>query len=53
MAEMTRAHNDANILALGGAITGQGLALAIVDAFLDTPFSTEEKHNRRISKLNI
>jgi ribose 5-phosphate isomerase B len=51
MAKMTRAHNDANILALGGAITGRGLAIEIVDTFLDTPFSGEEKHMRRISKL--
>jgi ribose 5-phosphate isomerase B len=51
MAKMTRAHNDANMLALGAAITGQGLALEIVDVFLDTPFSNEEKHIRRIGKI--
>ncbi|MDR0220597.1 MAG: ribose 5-phosphate isomerase B [Lachnospiraceae bacterium] len=51
MAKMTRAHNDANILAFGGAIVGTGLALEIVDVFLDTPFSGEEKHVRRIGKL--
>lgn len=49
---MTRSHNDANMLALGGAITGTNLALAIVDTFLDTPFSAEEKHQRRIAKIN-
>ena len=51
MAQMTRSHNDANVLALGGATTGIELAMAIVDAFLDTPFSEEEKHIRRIQKL--
>lgn len=37
-AAMIRAHNDANMLALGARVLGPGLALAIVDAFLDTPF---------------
>ena len=47
-AEATRLHNDANILALGGRVVGAGLALKIVDTFLDTPFSGEERHARRI-----
>ena len=47
MAEATRQHNDANILALGGRVVGPGLALKIVDTFLDTPFSNEERHLRR------
>ena len=50
-AEATRAHNDANILALGGRVTGAGLALKIVDTFLDTPFSGDERHARRISMI--
>lgn len=50
-AELTRLHNDANVLALGAAVTGEGLALRIVDVFLDTPFSNEERHLRRISKI--
>lgn len=50
-AEATRKHNDANILALGGRVVGPGLALKIVDTFLDTPFSGEERHSRRISKI--
>ena len=50
-AELTRLHIDANILALGAAITGEGLALKIVDIFLDTPFSDEERHKRRIAKI--
>ena len=50
-AKMTRLHNDANILAMGGGIVGTNLALEIVDVFLDTPFSGEEKHARRIAKI--
>ena len=51
MAEATRLHNDANILALGGRVVGPGLALKIVDTFLDTPFSDEERHKRRIAQI--
>ena len=50
-AEATREHNDANILALGGRVVGVGLALKIVDTFLNTSFSNEERHIRRISKI--
>lgn len=50
-AEATREHNDANILALGGRVVGTGLALKIVDTFLNTPFSNEERHIRRISRI--
>ncbi|MBQ6371692.1 MAG: ribose 5-phosphate isomerase B [Oscillospiraceae bacterium] len=50
-AEATRLHNDANILALGARVTGEGLALKIVDTFLDTPFSNDERHIRRINKI--
>ena len=47
-AEATRLHNNANILALGARVLGEGLALKIVDTFLDTPFSNDERHIRRI-----
>ena len=50
-AELTRLHNDANVLALGAGIVGSNLALRIVDAFLDTKFSGDERHSRRISKI--
>lgn len=50
-AKMTRLHNDANMLALGGGMVGTNLGLDIVDTFLDTPFSGEEKHARRIGKI--
>lgn len=51
MAEATRLHNDANVLAMGGRVVGPGLALKIVDTFLDTPFSNEERHIRRIKAI--
>lgn len=50
-AEATRLHNDANILAMGARVLGEGLALKIVDTFLNTPFSNDERHKRRISKI--
>ena len=50
-AKATREHNDANILALGARVTGPGLALMIVDTFLDTPFSGDKRHVRRISLI--
>ncbi len=50
-AKMTRLHNDANMLALGGAFVGVNLAYEIVKVFLETPFSEEAKHQRRIDKI--
>ena len=50
-AEMSRRHNDANMMALGQGTTGAKLALEIVDMFLDTPFSEGERHCRRLSKI--
>lgn len=51
LAKMTRLHNDANILALGGGFIGSNLAMEIVDTFLDTEFSEGENHIRRIGKI--
>lgn len=50
-AKMTRLHNDANMLALGAGIVGTNLALEIVDVFLRTEFSNEERHKRRIDLI--
>lgn len=47
-AKMTRLHNDANVLALGASTVDEELAMKIVDTFLDTEFSNEERHIRRI-----
>ena len=51
LAKMTRLHNDANILALGGRVVGPGLAVKIVETFLNTPFSNDERHIRRINQI--
>ncbi len=51
LAMMTRLHNDANALALGCGVTGENIAIETVKTFLETPFSAEEKHQRRINKL--
>ncbi len=51
MAELTRKHNDANMLSLGGRITDEALALEIVDAFLDTDFEGG-RHQRRVDMLD-
>lgn len=50
-AEASRLHNDANILAIGARVVGTGLALKITETFLSTPFSNEERHIRRIRKI--
>ena len=50
-AKLTRQHNDANMLALGASIVGENLALGIVDTFLHTDFSGEERHRRRVSLI--
>ena len=50
-AKMTRLHNDANMLAMGAGIVGENLALDIVETFLNTEFSGEERHQRRIDQI--
>ncbi|MCI9486822.1 MAG: ribose 5-phosphate isomerase B [Lachnospiraceae bacterium] len=50
-AEATRLHNDANILAMGARVVGPGLALKIVDTFLNTSFSGDERHARRVGLI--
>ena len=50
-AQATREHNDANILAMGARVVGPGLALKIVDTFLNTEFSNDERHSRRINMI--
>ncbi len=51
MAEATRMHNDANILGMGGRVIGVGTALKIVETFLNTPFSQDVRHVRRIASI--
>ena len=50
-ARMTREHNDTNMMAMGAGIVGKNLALEIVDTWIGTAFSGEEKHQRRIDKV--
>lgn len=50
-AKLTRLHNDTNMMALGAGVTGPMLAMEIVDAWLETPFSGDERHQRRINKV--
>ena len=49
-AKFTRLHNDANVLCFGGRVVGPGLALQLVDAFLDNEFEGG-RHQRRIDKV--
>ena len=50
-ARLTREHNDTNMMALGAGVVGQMLALQIADTWLETDFSGDERHQRRINKL--
>ena len=49
-AEMTRRHNDTNVLAMGAGVTGKNLALAILDKWLETEFEGG-RHQRRVDKI--
>lgn len=51
IAKLTREHNDANALALGACLVDFPTCKAIVDTFLTTPFSNNERHIRRINKI--
>lgn len=50
-AEMARIHNNANVLCLGGRVVNAETAVKLVDIFLDTPFSFDERHQRRIDLI--
>lgn len=50
-AQATREHNDANIVTLGARVIGPGLAVKIVDTFLNTEFSNDERHINRIRQM--
>lgn len=52
MARKARMDNNANIVSLGADLISQPEALSVVDAFLETPFSEEERHKRRIKKIS-
>ena len=52
MARMSREHNDANVLAMGARVLGQGLALSIADAFLETEFESGGRHQTRVAEIS-
>lgn len=49
--EMSRKHNDANILCLGGRVLKQEDAKKMIDVFMSTKFENEERHVRRVQKI--
>ena len=51
LVQTTKLHNNANVLAMGARVIGPGLAVKIVDTFLNTEFSEQERHIRRIQML--
>ncbi len=50
-AQATREHNDSNMLAMGGRVISKDLMLEIAKVWLETPFSQDERHMRRIAKV--
>lgn len=50
-ARLTREHNNANVLCFGARVVGEGTAMDLVDAFVDTPYSNEERHQKRIDLI--
>ena len=50
-ARLTREHNNTNMMAIGAGVVGQMLAFEIIDTWLGTEFSHDERHQRRINKL--
>ena len=51
-AKLAREHNDANVISLGGRMHDEQFCLDLVDTFLNTPFSNDERHIRRISLIS-
>ena len=51
-ARLGRQHNDANVVSVGARMHDEATALALVEAFLETPYSGEDRHDRRIAMLS-
>jgi ribose 5-phosphate isomerase B len=52
IAKLARQHNDANVISLGGRMHDETFCLELVDTFLSTPFSSDERHVRRIGLIS-
>jgi len=52
IAKLARQHNDANVISLGGRMHDEKFCLELVDTFLSTPFSSDERHVRRIGLIS-
>ena len=52
IAKRSRLHNDTNVLCIGAAFVDYELSLKIIKVWLETSFSSEEKHKRRVEKIN-
>lgn len=52
LAQVTREHNDSNVLAMGGRVIDEETMVQIVSRWLTTPFSNDERHQRRIDKIS-
>ena len=52
IAKLAREHNDANVISLGGRMHDEAFCLELVDVFLATPFSGDERHVRRIGLIS-
>jgi ribose 5-phosphate isomerase B len=51
-AKLAREHNNANVIGIGGRMHSESESLAIVDAFIDTKFSNDDRHMRRINQIS-
>lgn len=52
IAKLAREHNNANVISLGGRMHDEALCLVLVDIFLATPFTGDERHVRRIGLIS-
>ncbi len=50
--KLSREHNDANVLSIGSVLIGNEKAIELIRLFVNTPFSNEERHARRIGKIS-
>ena len=51
-AKLAREHNNANVISIGGRLHEEAFCLQLVDTFLATPFSGDERHKRRINQIS-